>query len=94
MAGPQLRKAQKTRARGNGKRIVTRELIKSIPTSNLETIVAETPKGTSFKGEMRRKCLIELARREKSERSLIVEHSKAGQRTKPQTNNNEEITNG
>ena len=93
MAGPQLKRTQKSRAR-NGKRIEVRELIKSIPTTNVKEIVAETEKGTSFKGEMRRKCLNEIARREKLERALIVEHSKAGQKTKPQTNNNEETTNG
>lgn len=92
MAGPQLRRTQKSRAR-NGRRIEVRELIKSIPTSNLESLIAETEKGTSFKGEMRRKCLNEVARREKLARALIVEHSKAGQKTKPKTNN-EENTNG
>ena len=87
MAGPQLSRTQKSRTK-SGKQIVKRELIKQIPTSNLETIIAETPKGTSFKGELRRKCLIELDRRNKSLRNLIVEHSKAGQ--KQTTTNNEE----
>jgi len=84
----QTGRAQKSRTRA-GKQIVKRELIKQIPTSNLEAIVAETPKGTSFKGELRRKCLNEIARREKAIRNLIVEHSKAGQKqtTKEEKNN-------
>ena len=93
MAGPQKFRAQKSRTR-NGKRIVKRELIKCISTSNLEAIVADIPKGTSFKGEVRRKCINELAKRYKAARNLIVEHSKAGQKPKPQTKNNEEKTNG
>ena len=92
MAGPQKGRAQKSRARGNGKRIVTRELIKCISTENLEQIVADIPKGTSFKGELRRKCLNEIARREKAQRNLIKSHSKRGtKKPQPQT---EEITNG
>ena len=92
MAGPQLRRAQKSRNRNNGKRIVTRELVKAISTANLEALVAETPKGTSFKGELRRKCLNELARREKAQRNLIVAHSKRGMK-KP-TTKTDETTNG
>tara|TARA_R110001606_G_C15256562_1_gene638019 strand:- start:718 stop:987 length:270 start_codon:yes stop_codon:yes gene_type:complete len=88
MAGPQKARSQKSRLKG-GKQIVKRELIKQIPTSNLETLIAETPKGTSFKGELRRKCLIELDRRNKSIKNLIVEQSKAGH-TKTKTTNKED----
>jgi len=85
MAGPQKSRAQKSRTKA-GKQIIKRELIKQIPTSNLEAIIAETPKGTSFKGTLRQKCLNEIAKREKALRNLIVEHSKAGQK---QTTNEE-----
>ena len=68
---PQLKRAVKSRARGTGKRIVERQLIKCISTENLEKLFAETEKGTKFKGELRRKVKIELDRRAKAAKDLL-----------------------
>lgn len=62
---PQLKRAQKSRARGTGKRIVERQLIHCITTENLEKILEDNPKGKGFVGEMRRKVIIELDKRTK-----------------------------
>jgi len=91
---PQLKRAQKSRARGTGKRIVERELIHCMTTENLEQILEDTPKGTGFKGEMRRKVIIELDKRAKAQRTLKQSHSKAGMKAKPQTTTEEVNNNG
>lgn len=88
---PQTKRATKSRARNNGARIVERELIHCITTENLNKMIEETPKGTPFKGEMRRKVLIELDKRAKASRSLTQTHSKAGMKAKPTTTNTEEV---
>ncbi len=77
MAGPQKARTIKSRTRA-GKRVIQRELIKELSMRNLEELVEATPKGTAFKGELRRKCLIEIDRRLKNERAFLVSKSKAG----------------
>lgn len=77
MAGPQKARTVKSRTRA-GRRVEVRELIKELSMTNLEQLVEANPKGTSFKGELRRKCLIEIDRRLKNERALLVSKSKAG----------------
>ena len=67
---PQTKRATKSRARNNGARIVERQLIHCITTENLEKMLEETPKGTAFKGEMRRKVQIELDKRTKLKNKL------------------------
>lgn len=90
MAGAQKARTVKSRTR-TGKRVEVRELIKELSDRNLSELVEANPKGTSFKGEMRRKCLIEIARREKNARALLVSKSKVGMKpsTQPQTNTEE-----
>lgn len=80
--GVQLSRATKSRtkaARGSkGKRIWTRQLVHCISRENLEQLIKDTEKGTKFKGELRRKALNELARRDKQVRLL--------NKTKPKRN--------
>ena len=76
MAGPQLKRSTTSRHKTTKAKTVNRELIKSLSQSNLEALIVETPKGTSFKGELRRKCLIEIDRRAKAARACIALQSK------------------
>jgi len=92
MAGPQKGRVQKSRTR-TGKRVEVRELIKELSDRNLAELVEATPKGTAFKGEMRRKCLIEIARREKNARTFLVSKSKAGMKASAPKATTEEVIN-